>query len=85
MNTDYKYSYDYTKCMMMKLGMAVPEKGGKASRVLMTFDQALEAIKKIDAVTQGITKIYYLVGWQYLGHDDKYPDFFKTPVSIDFI
>ncbi len=82
MNTDYKYSYDYTKCMMMKLGMAVPEKGGKASRVLMTFDQALEAIKKIDAVTQGITKIYYLVGWQYLGHDDKYPDFFEVNEAL---
>lgn len=77
-----QYNYDYTRVMMMKLGMAHPEKGGKSSRVLMTFDQALEAIKKIDAVTQGITKIYYLVGWQYLGHDDKYPDFFEVNEAL---
>lgn len=72
------YCYDYTKCMMMKLGMAYPEKNAAESHVLMNFEQALDAMKKIDAITQGITKIYYLVGWQYLGHDDKYPDFFEV-------
>lgn len=76
------YQYDYTKCMMMKLGMAYPEKGGKTSHVLMTFNQAIDAIKKIDCITQGITKIYYLVGWQYLGHDDKYPDFFEVNEAL---
>lgn len=80
MKTNYKY--DYTKCMMMKLGMAYPEKDGKSSHVLMTFEQALDAIKKIDNITQGITKIYYLVGWQYLGHDDKYPDFFEVNKAL---
>lgn len=76
------YNFDYTKCMMMKLGMAYPEKGGKSSHVLMTFEQALDAVKKIDNITQGITKIYYLVGWQYLGHDDKYPDFFEVNEAL---
>lgn len=76
------YNYDYTKCMMMKLGMAYPEKDGKSSHVLMTFKQALDAIQKIDNITQGITKIYYLVGWQYLGHDDKYPDFFEVNEAL---
>lgn len=76
------YCYDYTKCMMMKLGMAYPEKDGKKSHVLMTFEQALDAIKKINHITQGITKIYYLVGWQYLGHDDKYPDFFEVNTAL---
>lgn len=76
------YCYDYTQCMMMKLGMAYPEKGKNKSHVLMTFEQALDAIKKIDHITQGITKIYYLVGWQYLGHDDKYPDFFEVNSAL---
>lgn len=76
------YNYDYTKCMMMKLGMAYPEKDGKSSHVLMNFEQALDAVKKIDNLTQGITKIYYLVGWQYLGHDDKYPDFFEVNEAL---
>lgn len=76
------YRYDYTTCMMMKLGMAHPERKGTGSHVLMTFEQALDVIRQIDAVTQGITKIYYLVGWQYRGHDDKYPDFFEVNEAL---
>lgn len=83
MNEILKFNYDYSKCMVMKLGMAHPdkEKTGK-SKVLLTFEEALEYIKKIDNITQGITKIYYLVGWQYLGHDDKYPDFFEVNEAL---
>ena len=43
------------------------------SEVFITFEQALEIIRAIDAMTQGIRKIVYLVGWQGLGHDDCYP------------
>lgn len=83
MNTPFEYNYDYSKCMVMKLGMAFPDKENPSkSKVLLTFDDALEYIKKIDNITQGITKIYYLVGWQYLGHDDKYPDFFEVNEAL---
>ena len=69
--------------MVMKLGMAVPDKNTKGkSHVLLTFEDALDYIKAIDNITQGITKIYYLVGWQYLGHDDKYPDFFEVNEAL---
>lgn len=75
----WNYNYDYASCMVMKLGMAVPDKENPGkSKVSLTFRDALDYIKKIDNITQGITKIYYLVGWQYLGHDDKYPDFFEV-------
>lgn len=79
MNEILKFNYDYSKCMVMKLDMSYPEKdkSGK-SHILLTFEEALKYIEKIDNITQGITKIYYLVGWQYLGHDDKYPDFFEV-------
>lgn len=77
-NIKTSYQYDYTKCMVMKLFMAQPDKDRKSSQVMMNFEQTLDAVKKIDCITQGITKIYYLVGWQYLGHDDKYPDFFEV-------
>ena len=77
------FNYDYSKCMVMKLGMAHPEKKiPNKSHVKLTFSDALEYIKKIDNITQGITKIYYLVGWQYLGHDDKYPDFFEVNEAL---
>lgn len=83
MKTPLKFNYDYASCMVMKLGMAYPEKKiTNKSHVELTFAQALEYIKKIDNITQGITKIYYLVGWQYLGHDDKYPDFFEVNEAL---
>jgi hypothetical protein len=40
---------------------------------LLDFEQALEVIRKVDHLTSGIPKIIYLVGWQYNGHDSKYP------------
>lgn len=39
----------------------------------MTYEQCLEFIKKIDAITLGMPKIVYLVGWQKGGHDAQYP------------
>ena len=42
-------------------------------QVHLTFEQTLERIRRIDQVTRGIPKIFYLVGWQFEGHDSKYP------------
>ena len=50
------------------------DKPGQSTNVVMTFEQALEAIEKIDNLTRGIPKIFYLVGWQFNGHDTGYPD-----------
>lgn len=77
-----KFNFDYTKCMMMKLAMAFPNKEGNGSDVVCTFEDALEIIKRVDAITLGMTKIIYLVGWQYNGHDDKYPDFFEVNSAL---
>lgn len=83
MTEQLKFNYDYSKCMVMKLKMSDPEKNiPNKSHVELNFADALEYIKKIDNITQGITKIYYLVGWQYLGHDDKYPDFFEVNEAL---
>lgn len=78
----YSFYYDYTQCMVMKMPLAYPEKDGKTSHVINNFEDTLDMIRIIDAVTQGITKILYLVGWQYLGHDDKYPDFFEVNEAL---
>lgn len=83
MKKTYTFNYDYSRCMVMKLSMAFPDKNipGK-SCVKLTFEEALDCIMQIDNMTPGITKIYYLVGWQYLGHDDKYPDFFEVNEAL---
>lgn len=62
---------------MLKLGLAVPDPQ-IGCKVLCTFDEALEIVKKIDRITPGYTKVLYLVGWQYNGHDDRYPEFFEV-------
>lgn len=69
--------YDYRHTLMMKLTLANPDnKGG--CKVFCTFDQAFEVVKQIDRMTPGYTKVLYLVGWQYNGHDDRYPEFFEV-------
>lgn len=72
-----RFRFDYSKTMLLKLGIGLPDnKGG--CKLSNTFEQALEKIKAADALTLGAPKIVYLVGWQYLGHDDKYPAFFEV-------
>jgi len=52
------------------------QKGG--SRVYETFEQTMKRIIETDNITRGIPKIWQLIGWQYNGHDDRYPAFFEV-------
>lgn len=71
------FNHDYSQIWVTKMFLSVPDKSG-SSQVMMTFEQALEAIRVTDNLSLGIPKIVYLVGWQYNGHDDKYPAFFDA-------
>ncbi len=73
-----RFRYDYAKTMWMKMFLATPDFKNQTSNVLISFEQALDIIKTADALTQGIPKIVYLVGWQGLGHDDCYPEMHKV-------
>jgi len=70
----YKFNYDYSKTLWMKMYLADPDFVNNRSIVHINFEQALEIVKAVDNITQGIQKIIYLVGWQGLGHDDCYPE-----------
>lgn len=76
--TKYKFNYDYSKTLWMKMFLARPDFKNNKSEVLITFEQALDIIRTVDDLTQGIKKIVYLVGWQGLGHDDCYPEMHKV-------
>ena len=65
-----KWNYDYAKTLWMKMYLAEPDFPNNRSQVFITFEQALDIIKAVDCITQGVLKIVYLVGWQGLGHDD---------------
>jgi hypothetical protein len=76
------YIHQYHQTLVMKLFLCwklannnrYPNKIIDGSNVFLTFEEALEVIKKLDNITLGIPKIIYLVGWQHDGHDSKYPD-----------
>ena len=72
------FNYDYSKTLWMKMYLATPDFSRRVSDVKITFEEALGIIRTVDILTQGITKIVYLVGWQGLGHDDCYPEMHKV-------
>lgn len=75
------YRHDYAKTLTMKMFLSQPDgKGG--SEVCLRFDEALDVIKEIDQITREIPKIIYLTGWQYLGHDDKYPSWSEVNENL---
>lgn len=78
----YEYYHDYSKCMLMKIFMAKPDLKNGGSIVYIDIEKALDIIRKIDNITQGQKKIIYLVGWQYDGHDDKFPDVFEVNKAL---
>ncbi len=72
-----KFNFDYSQTMMMKIDIGVPDKKLR-SKIFNKFSDVLDKVKIIDSLTFGAPKIMYLVGWQYRGHDDKYPSFFNV-------
>jgi len=65
--------HKYDQSLVMKIFLAERTDEGRGCRVCLTFEQALEVIERLDRITCGAPKIIYLVGWQYNGHDSKYP------------
>lgn len=63
----------YHTCMTYKAFLA-----SKSGGVHLTLDQTLDSIRQLWQITGGIKQIVYLVGWQYEGHDSKYPAFFEA-------
>lgn len=46
---------------------------GKIAKLFLTFEQGLEVIKRVHHLTCGTPQIVLLTGWQFEGHDSKYP------------
>lgn len=85
----HDYSKTYVTKFFMSQALFDPEYMGRfkmrdngQQTNYMNCEQALNTIKGMDAITLGLPKIVYLVGWQYLGHDSKYPAFFEGNEAI---
>ena len=77
MRPEQPYMHQYHQMQVMKIGLSFPNEKGDP-KVCYTFEQVLSIVKQMDAVTRGLPKTLYLVGWQYKGHDDKYPAWFEV-------
>jgi hypothetical protein len=64
---------DYSQIYQSGLFLCERDGDGAIKKVYLTFEQALDAMRKIDNLTLGIPKIIFLVGWQFNGHDSGYP------------
>lgn len=73
MQPERPYLHSYEKSITYKIYMAEVNENHDGSVVFINYEQAAEAIRTVDNITPGVHKIAYLVGWQYDGHDSKYP------------
>ena len=46
---------------------------GKIAEVCLTFEDSLEVIRRVSNLTCNMPQTVLLTGWQYEGHDSKYP------------
>ncbi|PQB05389.1 endo-alpha-N-acetylgalactosaminidase family protein [Aureitalea marina] len=70
---EHPWMLDYNKTLVTKFFMCSRDGKGDFDTVYLDFEGALDVIRKLDNITLGIPKVVYLVGWQYNGHDSKYP------------
>jgi hypothetical protein len=82
MQPEQPWIRDYNKTMMSKIFLCSRNEKGNVEKVYLKFEDVLEVLRKLDNITLGIPKIAYLVGWQYNGHDSKYPAWDEVNVSL---
>jgi hypothetical protein len=78
---EWPWFHKYDQSLVMKIFLAERTDEGRGCKVRLTFEQALEVIERLDRITCGAPKIVYLVGWQYNGHNSKYPAWAKSTIA----
>ncbi|MCY3021647.1 MAG: endo-alpha-N-acetylgalactosaminidase family protein [Planctomycetota bacterium] len=67
------YRHQYHQAVTCKVLL-----GKKPGVIHCDLDQTLGIIRALERLTLGLEQIVYLVGWQYDGHDSKYPAFHEV-------
>jgi hypothetical protein len=75
----YPYMHEYDQILVYKIGVDYCPTGTSPE---LNANQVLDVIRKIDNISRGMSKIVYLVGWQYRGHDTGYPSFDKVNEAL---
>jgi len=73
MKPERPWMANYHQSLVYKIMNAYKDSKGNLKEVMFTFQQTLDLIERIHNMTLGMPQIAYLTGWQYNGHDSKYP------------
>jgi len=82
MQPEMPWVRDYNKTLITKIFLCSRDEKGNLGKVYLKFADALEVIRKLDNITLGLPKIVYLVGWQFNGHDSKYPSWAEVNKAL---
>lgn len=64
------FRHTYSQCLAYKIFCADK---AHPDQNLVAFEEVLRFIRVIHDITDGLEQVVYLVGWQFDGHDSKYP------------
>ncbi|HUV67956.1 MAG TPA: endo-alpha-N-acetylgalactosaminidase family protein [Sedimentisphaerales bacterium] len=67
------WKHAYHKIIVTKLALCDRKPDGSVGHIRFTFAQTLEVIRKLHNIIPDLPKVIYIVGWQFNGHDSKYP------------
>ena len=73
-----QYHHEYHQCLVYKTFNASKPTSRHGGKTWMTFQQTLDVIEQTDRLMRGVKQIVYLTGWQYEGHDSKWPAWFEV-------
>ena len=66
---EHGYRHQYHKSLVYKIIIGCKD----SAEHTLSLDEVAEVAKQTSAFTRGLKQIIYLVGWQFDGHDSKYP------------
>jgi len=82
MQPDQPFKHDYNKTLIFKIFLCSHDENGDVGKISLKFGEVPDILRKLDQITMGIPKIVYLVGWQFNGHDSKYPSWAEVNKSL---
>lgn len=82
MRPESPWLHDYSQTWQTGIFLCQRDGSGQVKKIYHTFEDALDVIRKIDNVSLGMPKIVILAGWQYNGHDSRYPSWGEANESL---
>lgn len=75
-----RYLNSYHDACVYKIGL----KGKHLEKPYTTMDEAMDIIRRVHDYSGAIRQIVYLCGWQFKGHDSKYPSWSEVGGHVSY-